>query len=91
MRYFFVLCVVLISSCGLLGIYIPASPVSLMMMNEWDLKRERTWVLCRGYYSEEYRTQLLVTELKRRNALESCKAKGVVEWADDSYYQEAEK
>jgi hypothetical protein len=89
MRFFLILCVVVISSCGWLGIYIPASPVSLSMMTEWDLKRERAWVLCRGYHHPEYSSELIKAELKRRNALKSCKIKRVVENVPDTYYEDA--
>jgi hypothetical protein len=88
MRFSLILCIAVISNCGLLGIYIPASPVSLSMMTEWDLKRERTWVLCRGYHHPEYSSELIKAELKRRNSLRSCQIKGVVENEPDAWHEE---
>jgi len=88
MRYFLALCAVLISSCGMAGVYVESSYTSVSMMHEMELKIEPTWKLCQVYKDDFYRNSKITGELKRRNALESCQSKGVVEWSKDSYYSD---
>jgi len=90
MRYLIALCIVFISGCGAVGMYVEKGYISVSMMHEMELKIEPTWKLCQVYKDDFYRNSKITGELKRRNALESCQSKGVVEWTPDSYYSDGE-